>query len=194
MSTTSYRWRTVDIVVTAVIGVVFGVVFFGWGFANTALTAPLQAVAPLKGLFAGVWFIPAILAPLIVRKPGAAVFAELLAALVEMLLGGQYGFATLLSGLAQGLAAEAVFAAFRYRSGSLPTALLAGAASGLGCAIVDLTTYYPQFSVGAKLVYAVSTMVGGLILAGLVSWLLARALGATGVLSAVAGGRRQTRV
>ncbi|WP_163507578.1 ECF transporter S component [Fodinicola acaciae] len=191
---TSFRWRTVDIVVTAVVGVVFGVVFFGWGFANGVLTAPLKAVAPLTGVFSGVWFIPAVLAPLIVRKPGAAVVAELLGSLVEMLLGGQYGFATILSGLAQGLAAEIVFAAFRYRSYSLPTALLAGTASGLGCAIVDLTTYYPQFTIGAKLTYAVSCMVGGLVLAGLVSWLLARALGATGVLSALAGGRRQARV
>lgn len=190
----SRRWRTVDIVVTAIVGVVFGAVFLGWGPAYGLLSAPLKGVAPLAGALSGVWFIPAVLAPLLVRRPGAAIFAELLASVVEMMLGGQYGFATLLSGLAQGVAAELVFAAFRYRSFSLPTALLAGTASGLGCAIVDVIVSYPGFGLGWKLAYAVSCMVGGAILAGLVSWLIARGLGATGALSALAGGRKQTRV
>ncbi len=108
--------------------------------------------------------------------------------------GGQWGVAILLSGLAQGLGAELVFAALRYRSYSLATALLAGAASGLGAAIVDVTVSYVHFGLGWKATYTVACMVGGLVLAGLVSWLIARGLGATGVLSALAGGRRQTRV
>jgi energy-coupling factor transport system substrate-specific component len=190
----SRRWRTVDIVVTAIVGVVFGAVFLGWGPVYGLLSAPLKGVAPLAGALSGVWFIPAVLAPLLVRRPGAAVFAELLGSVVEMMLGGQYGFATLLSGLVQGLAAEAVFAAFRYRSFTLPTALLAGAASGLGCAVVDVIVTYPGFGVGWKLTYAVACIVGGAVLAGLVSWLIACGLGATGALSALAGGRKQTRV
>ncbi|GAA1722778.1 ECF transporter S component [Fodinicola feengrottensis] len=190
----SRRWRTVDIVVTAIVGVVFGAVFFGWGPVYSLLSVPLKGVAPLTGLLSGVWFIPAVLAPLLVRRPGAALFAELLGAVVEMVMGGQYGFATLLSGLAQGLGAELVFFAFRYRSYSLPTALLAGAASGLGCAIVDVIVSYAGFDLGWKATYTVACMVGGLVLAGLVSWLIARGLSATGVLSALAGGRKQTRV
>jgi energy-coupling factor transport system substrate-specific component len=191
---TSRRWRTVDIVVTAIIGVVFGAVFLGWGPVYGLLAAPLKGVAPLTGALAGVWFIPAVLAPLLVRRPGAALFAELLGSVIEMLMGGQWGFGTLLSGLAQGLGAELVFAAFRYRSYSLPVALIAGAAAGLGCGLVDITVSYPAFAIGWKLAYVGSAMVGGLVLAGLVSWLLARGLGATGVLSALAGGKRQARV
>ena len=56
------------------------------------------------------WLVPAVLAPLIIRKPGAALFAEMVAAGVSALLGSQWGPDTLLSGFVQGAAAELVFA------------------------------------------------------------------------------------
>ena len=103
-------WRTRDIVVTAVIGVAFGVVFWFW---NT-IWAPLDGVFALapwaKDLLYAVWLIPAVLAPLIVRKRGAAIFAEMTAAGVSALLGSQWGPDVLLSGFVQGAAAELVFA------------------------------------------------------------------------------------
>lgn len=197
MSTTesgpvSLRWRTVDIVVTAVVGVVCGVVFVGWNVATNVLGAPL--FPPLKALLAGGWFLPAVLAPLIVRKPGAAIFAELLAAAVEMLLGGQFGITTLYSGLAQGLGAEVVFAALRYRSFGLATALGAGALSGLACGLVDTAIYNVGFSTTWTLLYIGCAIVSGLVLAGLVGWALQRALSGTGVLDTLASGRRDRRV
>ena len=54
--------------------------------------------------------MPAVLAPLIIRKPGAALFAEMVAAGVSALLGSLWGVDTLLSGFVQGAAAELVFA------------------------------------------------------------------------------------
>src|SRR3982751_2970819 len=57
-------WRTRDIVVAAVIGVAFGVVFWVWGFVWTAVT-PLNNVFPvLQDSLYAVWLIPAVLAPL----------------------------------------------------------------------------------------------------------------------------------
>ena len=109
-------WRTRDIVVTAVIGVAFGVVFWFW---NT-IWAPLDGVFALapwaKDLLYAVWLIPAVLAPLIVRKRGAAIFAEMTAAGVSALLGSPWGPDVLLSGFVQGAAAELVFAMTFYRS------------------------------------------------------------------------------
>jgi len=93
------RWRTRDIVVTAVIGVAFGVVFWAWGLAWSPIEA---ALGPGRFLFYAVWLVPAVLAPLIVRKPGAALFAEMLAAAVSTLIGSQWGPDTLLSGFVQG--------------------------------------------------------------------------------------------
>jgi energy-coupling factor transport system substrate-specific component len=71
------RWRTRDIVVAAVIGVAFGVVFWAWGLIYAA-AEPLFAFAPpLRDVMYGVWLIPAVLAPLVIRKPGAALFTEM---------------------------------------------------------------------------------------------------------------------
>ena len=100
-------WRTRDIVVAAVIGVVFGVVFWAWNslYAGLGFLTP-----PLSDVVYGMWLVPAILAPLVIRKPGAALFAEMAAAGVSALLGSQWGPDTLLSGFVQGAAAELVFA------------------------------------------------------------------------------------
>ena len=65
------RWRTVDIVVTAVLGVAFGVVFWAWGLLWAATGAAFTAFPPAQAVMYGVWLLPAVLAPLIVRKPGA---------------------------------------------------------------------------------------------------------------------------
>jgi energy-coupling factor transport system substrate-specific component len=52
------HWRTRDIVVTAVIGVAFGVVFWAWGLA----WAPIEAaLGPARFLFYAVWSQPSSL-------------------------------------------------------------------------------------------------------------------------------------
>jgi len=132
-------WRTVDIVVAAVIAVAFGVVFWAWGVA----TAPLfqGQVNPLAYLVSGVWLLPGVLAMLVIRKPGAALFAEVLAAAVSALLGSAWGLDTILSGAVQGAGAELVFAALFYRSFGLPIALFAGAGSALGEWLHDMPIY-----------------------------------------------------
>ena len=44
------RWRTVDIVVTAVLGVAFGVVFWAWNLVFGVLAAPLDFFPPLAAI------------------------------------------------------------------------------------------------------------------------------------------------
>ena len=70
-------WRIVDIVVAAVIAVAFGVVFQAWNvlWETTTFITP-----PLRGAVYGVWMLPAVLIPLIVRRTGAALFGETVAA------------------------------------------------------------------------------------------------------------------
>src|SRR3954466_204160 len=106
----SLRWRTVDIVVTAVLGVAFGVVFWAWN-----LLAAL-AVPPVSGLLNGVYLMPGVVAGLLVRKPGAAVFASTLAAAVSILLGSPYGGIIVIYGVVQGIGGELGFLLPRYRS------------------------------------------------------------------------------
>ena len=126
------RWRTVDIVVAATIAVAFGVVFFAWNSVWAGLKPAFVFMPPARNLIYGMWLVPAVLGALIVRKPGAALFTELVAAIVASLLGSQWGLDTILSGFVQGAAAELVFALTLYRTWTPVVAVAAGAAAGFG--------------------------------------------------------------
>ncbi|MBT1001434.1 ECF transporter S component [Paenarthrobacter sp. DKR-5] len=185
----TYQWRVVDIVVAAVVAVAVGVIFWIWDQIYVGVEAVTAAFPPLSGLYSGGWLIAGVLGALIIRKPGAAIFCEILAAVVEALLGSQFGVAVLLSGLVQGLGAEVVFAIFRYRRWSLPVALLAGLGSGLALGVSEVLLYFVEWEFGWQLLYVIFAAVSGVIIAGLLSWLAVRGLARTGALSAFAAGR-----
>jgi energy-coupling factor transport system permease protein len=186
------RWRTVDIVVTAVLGVAFGVVFWAWNLLWAATGNAFAAFPPGQAFMYGVWLLPAVLAPLVVRKPGAGLFAELIAAVVSALLGSAWGSIVLLYGLLQGLAGEAGYAAFRYRRFGWTQALLSAALAGAMAAVLDLVVYYADWTRGWQVTYLVLVVAGTTVVAGLGSMALTRALAASGALSSFASGR--TRV
>jgi energy-coupling factor transport system permease protein len=133
------RWRTRDILVTAVIGAAFGVFMAALNAVYAGLGA--GAGSPWLLLYVG-WLLPAVLAPVIVRKPGAGLFAEMVAASVSVLVVSQWGPDALLSGFLQGIGAEAVFAVFRYRRFDMPVVALAGAASASLAFVHDAALYY----------------------------------------------------
>ena len=112
--------------------------------ARLVRPAPFSASSrfPLRDLFYAVWLIPAVLAPLIIRKPGAALFAEMVAAGVSALLGSVWGVDTLLSGFVQGAAAELVFAFTLYRIWTFPVLAIAAVASASAAWIHDWVIYY----------------------------------------------------
>ena len=176
------RWRTRDILVTAIIGVVFGVAFVALNSVWNIL-APASAVVPV-GVFLiyGGWLVPAVLAPLIVRRPGAALFAELVAAGVSTLLGSPWGPDVLLSGFVQGAAAELVFAFTLYRVWSLPVVVVAALASAAAAWIHDWAVWYPTVAVDVQLVRGAAMAVSAVVIAALGSILLVRSLRRSGVL------------
>lgn len=183
------RWRVVDIVVASVIAVASGIVFWAWGLAINVLGLAFEFLPGLGGLLGGGWLFAGVLGGLIIRKPGAALYTELVAAAVSALIGTQWGFTVLISGLVQGLGAEIVFALFLYRSGRPLVAMLAGAGAGLALAINDLLSYYAANDVLFTTVYVVSSIVSGVVLAGLLSWFAVRGLAASGALDRFASGR-----
>lgn len=193
-STKSSTWRTVDIVVAAVIAVAFGVVFWAWNQLWAAASPAFSGLPPLQGVMYGVWLLPGVLGAMIIRKPGAAIFTELVAAIVSALLGNQWGLTVIWYGLLQGGAAEAVFLLRRYRSWSLPTAVVAGAAAGCGAAFLDIVYYYPDWSTAWMTTYSVFVAASAAIIAGVGAWLLVRALAPTGVLGPFQSGREQNPV
>lgn len=187
-------WRTVDIVVVAVIAVAFGAVFQAWNVVWEAVGPAFAAFPPLQGLIYGVWMLPAVIAPLVVRKPGAALFAELVAASASALFGTPWGLLTIVYGLIEGGAAELIFAMTGYRRWNVGVAIIAGAAAGIGGALLDLVTYYPSWAASWQVTYAVLVTASSAVVAGLGGWLLTRALADTGVLAPFPSGRSQRTV
>lgn len=185
-----FHWRVVDIVIASVIGVASSLVFIIWNQAYNPLSAVLSPVLPgLQALLAGGWLFAGVLGALIIRKPGAAIYTELVAAVISTLVGNQWAALTLVSGFVQGLGAELVFAIFLYRNYRLLVALLAGAGAGLALAINDLIIWYPGSATAFATIYTASAVVSGIVIAGLLSWLAMRGLARTGALGRFAAGR-----
>jgi energy-coupling factor transport system substrate-specific component len=185
------RWRTVDLVTAAMLGVAFGVAYWGWAAAYTAIEPAFTAVPPLKGMLGGPWLIAGVVAGLVVRRPGAALLAELIAANVEFLLGNAWGVSTMIAGTLQGLGVELVLALLLYRRfGPVVAALGAALAALLETAYeYGAYDYATTFGTGGTLVYLLSFAVSGALVAGVGGWLLVRALARTGALSAFPPGR-----
>ncbi|MEU1971506.1 ECF transporter S component [Microbacterium sp. NPDC019599] len=189
--TRSLRWRVVDIVVASVIGVASGLIFLFWNIGYLGPKALLEPLLPgLQGLLDGPWLFAGVLGALIIRKPGAAIYVETLAAVVSALVGNQWGgFLTIEAGLVQGLGAELVFLIFAYRVWTLPVAALAGAGAALAGGINNLVLWYPGSSFWFVVTYLISTVVSGALIAGVLPWALTRGLAATGALDRFASGR-----
>ena len=187
-----FGWRVIDIVTAAVIGVAAGFLFFVWNLIYSPVSAPLESALPgLQALVYGVWLIAAILGAAIIRKPGAAIFTELVAAMVSATLGASWGILTLQSGLIQGLGAELVFLLFFYRNWRPFVLVLAAAAAGLAMAVNDIILWYPGSKIEFMLIYGIASIVSGAVVAGLGGWALTNALARTGVLSRFEVGRER---
>ncbi len=188
------QWKTRDAVLVANLALVFGLLFLGWGMVWD-LIKPLNAILPgIRDLSYGFWFLAALVAPYIIRKPGAAVVAETLAALAEWLAGSQWGFTLLISGLIQGGMAEIVFAAYGYRRYKLDTLMLAGAAAGIGSLVVDYFFWYSNLKPGVLAIMLVARLISGAILGGWLAKVIADGLvhsGALGSFPVAREGREQ---
>jgi len=189
----SLRWRVVDIVVASVIGVASGLIFLAWNVAHEPLSGLVGFLPGLQALFGGGWLFAGVLTALVVRKPGAAIYGEMIAATVSALVGNQWGALTLVSGFVQGLGAELIFALFVYMNWRLSGAILAGMGAGLAMAITDLTLWYPGAAPLFATVYTISAIISGAILAGVLSWLAVRGLARAGALNRFASGRVPAR-
>lgn len=184
-------WRTVDIVVAAVLAAAIGVIFWAWGLLWTAVDPAFTAFPPGQAFMYGVWMIPGVLGMLIIRKPGAAVFTSLVASIISALLGTQWGLWVVVYGLLQGLLPELVFLATRYRRFVMPVAMLAAAASGAAAVFLDWFYSYREWTFGWLAAYAGILIASAAVIAGIGSWALVRTLATTGVLDAFPSGRER---
>ncbi|SFA47473.1 energy-coupling factor transport system substrate-specific component [Anoxybacillus pushchinoensis] len=171
--------KLTDVLTTVVIAIVFGIVYKVWG--------PLYyAVKPLglhiDQLIYGMWFIAATVAYLLIRKPGVALLAEVAAASGEFLVGSEWGLEVLLYGLLQGLFAELVFAAFRYKRFDVAVVSLAAIGSTVASLVLDFYKGYIDQLAWWNLTLLISArFVGAIVISGLFAYSLVKALEKTGV-------------
>ena len=181
-------WTTREIVVAAVLAVAVGVIFWAWGLL---WSSAFQVVPfPFSYALVGVWMIGGLLVPYVVRRPGAALLGELVAAFVSMAMGNQWGILTMASGLVQGAGAEAVFAAFRWRRFTGIALYAAAALAGAFSILLDtfVYSYYVTYTWSSIGVAAILCVVSSVVLGGGLSHLLGSLLAKTGVLSGLGGG------
>lgn len=188
-----FRWTTADIAVAAALGVACGVVFWGFNFAYAWLSPILGAILPgVASVLHALWYFSGTLAMLIVRKPGSALMVNVVGGLAEMVLGNQYavGF-VLISAMLQGVFAELPFALARYRVFNLPMAVASGALTGLEYGVYLMLFRYQgvAFFSPRGIVHMISEIIGGVLIAGVMSWFLYVGVARTGALDRFASGR-----
>ena len=110
-----------DVLITVVIALVFAVIYSLWDGIYTILQ-PFGL--HLNELVYGMWFIAAIVAYLIIRKPGVALIAEFAAASGETIVLLQFDISLIMYGLLQGLVCELIFLIFKYKSTHLMVVVL----------------------------------------------------------------------
>ncbi|MFD1884815.1 ECF transporter S component [Paenibacillus wenxiniae] len=178
----SRTWNMKEVVLAVILSVACGVVYLGW----STLWIPISAlVGPVgAGFMFGIWVIASPIVAYIIRKPGAALIAEVAAAAVEMLTGSHFGLSALLIGVFQGLGAELAFAIFGYRRFNVWTLMLSGALAAVGSMIYSVIAngmgYYTMTMFWLTLGIQV---VSGILLGGLLAKIVVEALARTGVLN-----------
>ncbi|MDR2339031.1 MAG: ECF transporter S component [Deltaproteobacteria bacterium] len=185
-------WKLKDLALLGMIAIAFSVVYLGnfkllgmiyknvqpWGLAYLA-AAPLFGVRFMAATFAGI----------ALRKPGAAIIAEILTDTLAALMGGYFGPLMYVHVLLVGGGAEAIFLAGRYRDYEPGSMCLAA----ITCAFLNLLNLFTadfkilplQFMVPVTII----SMFSAVVLAGLLSYLLGRAIWGAGPRGPAEGGR-----
>lgn len=108
------HWRLRDVILLALVGIFFGFIFWAWAFVyNVVAATPLKPFA--NDITIGAWVMAGPMAGFLLRKAGASLLGEILAAAAEMMMGSQWGVSNLLSGFIQGIGAELGFAITGYK-------------------------------------------------------------------------------
>ncbi|MEN2767419.1 ECF transporter S component [Ornithinibacillus xuwenensis] len=187
------HWKLKEIVLMSILGVVFGVIYLLFFFVGQGITTFLTpfGLGPLGYEFIfGIWFIVSILAAYIIRKPGIAFTAEVIAAVVEVLIGSTAGPTLILTGMIQGAGAELAFAITKWRNYTLPILILSGM---LAASVSFIYHLYASgiIAMGAWIILAslIIRIISGALLAGILGKWLGDQLAKTGVLRGYALGK-----
>ncbi|MCU6733861.1 ECF transporter S component [Diplocloster agilis] len=188
-----FKWKLHEVIFVAMLCIVFGVVYLAGVYLASFLSTVLTpfGLAPLANeIVFGVWFMASTLAAYILQKPGVAIVSEVLAALIEVLMGNMYGPMVIVAGIIQGAGGEIVFAGWKYKRFDALTMNLAAA----GCCITSflwsfVRSGYGLLSVKLLIVMFLIRLVSSVLFAGVLCKLMGDGLAKTGLLKSYALGR-----
>lgn len=170
-----------EVVLTTVVAVALGVAFWGWTFVYE-IAKPLLKIYGLSYLTAGFWIFASVFLSQILRKPGIAIIASIIAAFVESLLT-HWGLMSVVWGVVQGLGAEIIFFAFAYKKWDLKVLVLAALLSAFFSYALDFALYdYGNLSFSFNMVQLISFLFSAALLAGWLSAVISRRLVRLGLL------------
>jgi len=184
------KWKLKDILMIAVCAVLFGVLFLGATYAGGALYALLLPLGmPSLGYepFYGLYFMAVAFAVYVIRKPGVGIVAEILAAVIETLMGNFFGPIIILSGFVQGAGFELIFALTGYKK--FNTKLMVLAAVICSCVTMVYNLIVSGYNLIALPVLALMLavrIVSAIVIDALVTPKLANGLAKAGVLNGYA--------
>ena len=175
-SITLQEWVT-----CAVIAAALGVAYWAWTLVYELVKPALKPFG-LKYLTSGLWILASVFLSDMIRKPGIALFASIVAAFVEGIIT-QWGLSAVIYGVIQGLGAELVFALFAYRSWSIGVLALAASVSAFFSYTYDFfTSDYAQLAPWFNLIQVTAFIISAVILAAVLSRYLSLRLLKTGLL------------
>ena len=177
---TGKRYSTTALLTTAVVAVIGGIVsayaVLPWAKFIEGVLGPWGAA--LDNGFFTVWYI---IIGLLTGSPGLVFIGGMLTGTVEVLAGSIDGPIVWVFVFFQALGAELGFWLMKYTR-TLQTALLAGGLSGIGCGIPFIIIYgFSGLPLGLNILLFAALFVGNSVLAGLLGYLIYKAVERTGV-------------
>ncbi|MDR3259018.1 MAG: ECF transporter S component [Fusobacteriaceae bacterium] len=188
-----FNWKLKDIIMVCIFSVVFSFIYLGAvHLANILATvlAPFGFAPFSYEILFGIWFMAATFVGYIIQKPGVAIVAEVLAAVIEVIMGNMFGPMVILSGIIQGLGAELIFAKNKYKNFNMPNMCIAALGSSVASFIFgflrgNLSKYTTIFLIAMFIVRGISSIV----FAGIISKITADKLANTGALKGYSLGK-----
>lgn len=178
-----FNYTTKDIVTIVVISVISGILGAGWGYVwNAAFAIPVYGGA-LSGLITFVWLIPPLVTFYLIRKPGVALFTQLLTGIIGVLAGHPAGVVAYGWYVIEGIGAEVGFAVFGYKRTDMLAMMLAGFLQAFNYAWGMVYFQVWNFGFAAWFVPWICTFATAWI-AGPIGLAIGRALGRTGLYAA----------
>jgi len=184
------KWKLKDILMIAVCAVLFGAIFLGVTYAGGALSALLTPVG-MPSLayepFYGLYFMAVAFAVYVIRKPGVGIVAEILAAVIETLMGNFFGPIIILSGFVQGAGFELIFALTKYKRFDRKTMILAAVICSCVTMVYNLiVSGYNLIALPVLALMLAVRIISAIVIDGLVTPKLADGLAKAGVLNGYA--------